>query len=121
VKLFYCRNHNTYLNRFSKKLDNSTSFILEVRKTTEAYVEEVELPDSCKKVFTVIVEEGPLSSKEIVTRVSCSTRSVRYALKRLLDNEYVERHPCLQDMRQTLYTANINHLKGEMTAFRRIQ
>lgn len=89
--------------------------------TVETIVEEAELPDSCKKVFSVIIEEGPLSSKEIVSRVSCSTRSVRYALKRLLDNEYVERHPCLEDMRQTVYSANINLFKGEMSALRRIQ
>jgi transcription initiation factor IIE alpha subunit len=87
----------------------------------ETILEEVELPESCKKVYNVIIEEGPLSSKEIVTRVSCSTRSVRYALKRLLENEYVEKCPCLQDMRQTLYYANSNKLKGELVAIRRIQ
>ncbi|MFX0050331.1 MAG: MarR family transcriptional regulator [Candidatus Hodarchaeota archaeon] len=87
----------------------------------ETILEEVELPESCKKVYNVIIEEGPLSSKEIVARVSCSTRSVRYALKRLLDNEYVEKRPCLQDMRQTLYYANANKLKGELVALRRIQ
>ncbi|NHJ01959.1 MAG: MarR family transcriptional regulator [Candidatus Heimdallarchaeota archaeon] len=88
---------------------------------TETILEEIELPESCKKVFNVIVEEGPLSSKEIVTRVSCSTRSVRYALKRLLDDDFVERRPCLKDMRQTLYSANANRLKGEMMALRRFQ
>ena len=86
----------------------------------EIVLEEVELPESCKKVYNVIIEEGPLSSKEIVARVSCSTRSVRYALKRLLDNEYVERRPCLQDMRQTLYFAKVSKLKGELMALGRI-
>ncbi|MHA1214492.1 MAG: MarR family transcriptional regulator [Candidatus Hodarchaeales archaeon] len=95
--------------------------ILEVSIIAEVYLEEIKLPDSCRAVFSVIVEEGPLSSKEIVARVSCSTRSVRYALKRLLDNDFVEKHPCLQDMRQTLYTANVDRLKGEMVALRRIQ
>ena len=88
---------------------------------TETILEDLELPESCKKVFNVIIEECPLSSKEIVTRVSCSTRSVRYALKRLLDDDFVERRPCLKDMRQTLYYANANRLKGEMMALRRLQ
>ena len=86
-------------------------------KTT---LEEVQLPNSCKKVYSVILEEGPVSSKEIVAHVSCSTRSVRYALKRLLDDEYVEKRPCLSDMRQTLYCANINKIKGEMYSFRKV-
>ncbi len=84
-------------------------------------MKEVRLPESCKKVFSVIVEEGPVSSKEIVARVSCSTRSVRYALKRLLDNEFVEKRPCLSDMRQTLYCASTHRIKDEMVALRRIQ
>ncbi|MHA2238909.1 MAG: hypothetical protein ACXAB2_11135 [Candidatus Hodarchaeales archaeon] len=84
-------------------------------------LKEVRLPESCKKVFSVIVEEGPVSSKEIVARVSCSTRSVRYALKRLLENEYVEKHPCLSDMRLTLYCASSDRIKDEMIALRRMQ
>ncbi len=78
-------------------------------------LEKVEWPESCKKVFNVIIEEGrPLSSKEIVTRVSCSTRSVRYALKRLLDDNFVEKRPCLDDMRQTLYYTSVDRLKDEL-------
>ncbi len=84
-------------------------------------LEKVEWPESCKKVFNVIIEEGrPLSSKEIVTHVSCSTRSVRYALKRLLDNNFVEKRPCLDDMRQTLYYTNVDRLKAELMINRRI-
>ena len=88
---------------------------------SETTLKEVQLPDSCKKVMAVILEEGPVSSKEIVSRVSCSTRSVRYALKRLLDHDYVEKRPSLKDMRQTLYYANLSRLKGEMIVLRRIQ
>ena len=88
---------------------------------TVTILEKVEWPESCKKVFNVIIEEGrPLSSKEIVTRVSCSTRSVRYALKRLLDNNFVEKRPCLDDMRQTLYYTNVDRLKAELVINRRI-
>ena len=82
---------------------------------------QMQLPESCKLVYTVILEEGPVSSKEIVSKVSCSTRSVRYALKRLLDNDYVEKRPCLKDMRQTLYLARLEKMKGEIVALRRIQ
>ena len=92
----------------------------EVNFLSETILEEVKLPESCKKVMAIILEEGSVSSKEIVARVSCSTRSVRYALKRLLDNEYVEKRPCLKDMRQTLYCANSDRLKGEMLVLRRI-
>ncbi len=86
---------------------------------SKTILEEDELPESCKKVYSIIIEEGPLSSKEIVTRVSCSTRSVRYALKRLLENEYVDKRPCLTDMRQTLYFAKTN--RNELLVFKGIQ
>lgn len=78
-------------------------------------------PDSCKNVFSVIVKDGPLSSKEIVSKVSCSTRSVRYALKRLLEDEYIEKRPCLRDMRQSLYSANIDKLIGELQVLRGVR
>ena len=94
---------------------------MDVYSLVEITLEEVQLPESCKKVYTIILEEGPVSSKEIVGRVSCSTRSVRYALKRLLDDDYVEKRPCLADMRQTVYFAKLERLKGEMAAFRRKQ
>jgi DNA-binding MarR family transcriptional regulator len=88
----------------------------------ETVLKELELPESCKKVYNVIIEEGrALSSKEIVLRVSCSTRAVRYALKRLLESEYLERRPCLHDMRQTLYSIKAQGLKGELTVTRRVQ
>jgi DNA-binding MarR family transcriptional regulator len=86
------------------------------------------LPRSAKEVYSIIINEGPLSSKEIVKKVSCSTRSVRYALKLLLDQEYVRKYPCLNDMRQTLYsitphlpTATIERLKGELMVMMRLQ
>jgi DNA-binding MarR family transcriptional regulator len=88
----------------------------------ETVLEELELPESCKKVFSVIIEEGgALSSKEIVLRVSCSTRAVRYALRRLLESEYLERRPCLHDMRQTLYSIKVQGLKGELTLTKRVE
>lgn len=78
------------------------------------------LPKSSKMVFEVLIEEGPLSSKEIVNKVTCSTRSVRYALKTLLENDFVERQPCLDDMRKTIYFAKLEKAKGERIAFNRI-
>ena len=84
-------------------------------------VKEAGLPDSCMNVYEVILTEGPLNSKEIVSKVSCSTRSVRYALKRLLEHEYVEKQPHLKDMRQTLYFVNINKLQAELALFRGIK
>lgn len=89
---------------------------------------ETKLPRSAKEVYSIIINEGPLSSKEIVKKVSCSTRSVRYALKLLLDQEYVKKHPCLKDMRQTLYSVTphllattVDRLKGEVVIMRRLQ
>lgn len=94
---------------------------MDVYSLAETTLKEVQLPESCKKVYTVILAEGPVSSKEIVARVSCSTRSVRYALKRLLDNDYVEKRPCLADMRQTVYFVKTDMLKGEMVTLRGLQ
>ncbi|UCE15161.1 MAG: winged helix-turn-helix domain-containing protein [Candidatus Heimdallarchaeota archaeon] len=68
-----------------------------------------------------MVNDGPLSSKEIVSKVPCSTRSVRYALKRLLEDEYIEKRPCLRDMRQSLYSANIDKLIGELQVLRGVR
>lgn len=115
--------HSTqvYLNDINAGKKQETLKTLVECSLSKTTLKEVRLPESCKKVFCVIVEDGPVSSKEIVEKVSCSTRSVRYALKRLLDNEFVEKRPCLSDMRQTLYCARPNRIEEQMIALHRIQ
>ncbi len=56
-------------------------------------------------VLEILGENGSIgaTSKEIQNRVSFASRTVRYALKILLNQDLIRRVPCLQDMRQSKY------------------
>lgn len=61
------------------------------------------LPPSVKLVYKVLETRGQLTQKDLVSETSLPSRTVRYALNRLKDeNVLVERH-YLIDARQSLY------------------
>ncbi len=78
-------------------------YIIKNKEKTKVKTRNVKLPPSIEQVITVLEKEGPLSSSEIIKKVNFSTRTVRYALKHLLDYEIVEKQPNLLDMRRTYY------------------
>ncbi|MFQ5819611.1 MAG: winged helix DNA-binding protein [Candidatus Heimdallarchaeota archaeon] len=62
---------------------------------------KAKLPPSAQKIYLLLaVEENGLTTKEIVRRVTFTSRTVRYALKKLLAMGLVQKLPYLLDMRQ---------------------
>ncbi len=61
------------------------------------------LPPSAQEIYQILIEEGPMTTKEVLSRVNYASRTVRYALKRLTALELVRKVPYLLDMRQSKY------------------
>jgi predicted transcriptional regulator len=66
-------------------------------------LEKLPIPTSAKKVFTVLHQEGPLTSGDLETRCSYSDRTIRNALKRLINLGIVRKVANFQDMRTSLF------------------
>ncbi|MFQ5819642.1 MAG: ArsR family transcriptional regulator [Candidatus Heimdallarchaeota archaeon] len=70
------------------------------------------LPPSARKIYLILAaEEKGLTTKEVLNRVTYASRTVRYALKRLLAMKLVRKLPYLMDMRQSKYMINDIHLE----------
>jgi DNA-binding transcriptional ArsR family regulator len=62
------------------------------------------LPSSAKQVYSVLVSDGPLTQKDLISKTDLPPRTVRYALSRLKGEDILEERFCFQDARQSLYT-----------------
>jgi predicted transcriptional regulator len=62
------------------------------------------LPPSARRVYEILEksDEG-LTTKDILSRVDYASRTVRYALKKLVATGLVRKLPYLLDMRQSRY------------------
>ena len=65
--------------------------------------EKKRIPPSAKVVYDLLEKNGPLTAKDILRQCSLAPRTVRYALKKLLDAKMIKRLPNLSDMRQNVY------------------
>ena len=63
-----------------------------------------DLPPSAKLVFVVLEHEGTLTQKRLVEETRLSARTVRYALKRLMEINAIEKQMSFKDARQRQYT-----------------
>ncbi|MFX0201233.1 MAG: winged helix-turn-helix domain-containing protein [Candidatus Hodarchaeota archaeon] len=64
------------------------------------------LPPSAQEIYQILIDEGPMTTKEVLNRVNYASRTVRYALKKLISLELVRKVPYLLDMRQSKYLVN---------------
>ena len=62
-----------------------------------------DLPPSAKLVFKVLEYSGFLTQKEIAKESYLPPRTVRYALNRLKDEEFLQERFYFKDARQSLY------------------
>ncbi len=67
------------------------------------YEEAGSIPPSALEILSILRREGPLTPKDLFEKTSFAPRTVRYALKVLLDNKLVKKVPNLQDLRQNVY------------------
>ncbi|MFW9802244.1 MAG: MarR family transcriptional regulator [Candidatus Thorarchaeota archaeon] len=66
----------------------------------------LELPRSAIIVLDKLTHDGPLTPKDISTRVDLAPRTVSFALRKLMGQKLCRKIPNLQDMRQPLYLAD---------------
>lgn len=95
-------------------LETVTEYVVEKVKETK-FEENIEvkvyhLPQSALVVVKILKKEGALTPKEIFKKTNFAPRTVRYALKTLLENGVVDKVPNLLDLRQNKYkvVADIN-------------
>ncbi|WP_217423099.1 winged helix-turn-helix domain-containing protein [Methanocella conradii] len=65
------------------------------------------MPPSAKLVYKVLESSGLLTQKEIIKKTYLPPRTVRYALKRLLDEKILQERFYFKDARQSLYGLNV--------------
>lgn len=70
------------------------------------------LPPSSKIVLEILGTEGAMTHKDIVSKSHCSPRTVRYALKKLKENQLLIEKMNLRDMRQIIYQYRKTPLLG---------
>ena len=66
-------------------------------------MDDVNLPPSSRKILLLLEGGGALTHKELVRLSSLAPRTVRYALKRLKDNDMIVEKFNFRDARQILY------------------
>ncbi|UCE14210.1 MAG: hypothetical protein JSV04_03285, partial [Candidatus Heimdallarchaeota archaeon] len=64
------------------------------------------LPKSAREIYHLLFTNGALKPREIERYTSLSNRTIRYALKILVDDMLVRRVPDLHDLRTHFYTIN---------------
>ncbi len=71
----------------------------------------LELPKSAVVVFGRLAKEGPMSPKEICSKLELPSRTVSFALRKLLRRKLCRKTPNLHDMRQPLYHADLERAR----------
>jgi predicted transcriptional regulator len=61
------------------------------------------LPQSSKIILEILGTNGAMTHKDIVRRSHFSSRTIRYALKKLKENKLLIEKMNMQDMRQIIY------------------
>ncbi len=64
---------------------------------------ELSIPRSAKKIFEILNNEGPLTSGDLEKKCSYSDRTIRNALKRLINIGLVRKVANFSDMRTSLF------------------
>ena len=66
-------------------------------------MDDVNLPPSSQKILILLEDGGALTHKELVRLSNLAPRTVRYALKKLKDNDMIVEKFNFRDARQILY------------------
>ena len=65
-----------------------------------------ELPRSAIIVLDRLTNDGPMTPKDISSKVDLAPRTVSFALRKLVGQDLCKKIPNLRDMRQPLYLAD---------------
>ncbi len=90
---------------FIRILSKSAQPLQEKIKKKMAFAQELQnLPPSAKLVLKILEYEGALSQKELIKKTMLPPRTVRHALKLLINKGFVRERPALlRDARQKIY------------------
>ena len=82
-------------------LENKNQSLIENNGTFSGF--KAQLPKSAREVLTILRTNGALKPGEIRNYTSLSNRTIRYALKILVDDAIISRVPDLNDLRTHYY------------------
>ncbi|MHA1378856.1 MAG: winged helix-turn-helix domain-containing protein [Candidatus Helarchaeota archaeon] len=69
----------------------------------EIETQVIKLSPSIKEIYSILKEKGPQTPKEISAKTSYAPRTLRYALKKLLELNLIKKTPNFEDLRQNYY------------------
>jgi transcription initiation factor IIE alpha subunit len=70
----------------------------------------IPLPPSSENVLRILGKGGAMTHKDIVNKLHCSPRTVRYALRKLKERKLIIEKMNMRDMRQILYQFRMTSL-----------
>jgi hypothetical protein len=80
--------------------------VIDSEQPEQADLRVTHLPKSAQEVFSLLLANGALKPREIGNYTDLSNRTIRYALKILVDDNKVRRVPDLHDLRSHFYAVN---------------
>ena len=66
-------------------------------------LEILKLSPSIQEIYYILKQNGPQTPKEISAQTSYAPRTLRYALKKLLELHLIKKSPNFEDLRQNFY------------------
>ena len=100
-KIVTCTKHPEPANVIRMKKDSTT--VSALTKKVKLADELLNMPPSSKLLLKTLQYEGSLTQKELAAKTLLPDRTVRLALRHLLDKGYVKRRVSLRDTRQRIY------------------
>ena len=100
-KMVTCTKFPQPANIIRMKKDSTT--VSALTKKVKFADELLNMPPSSKLLLKTLEYEGSLTQKELAAKTLLPDRTVRLALRHLLDKGYVKRRVSLRDTRQRIY------------------
>ena len=100
-KILTCTKYPEPANVIRMKKDSTT--VSALTKKVKLADELLNMPPSSKLLLKTLQYEGSLTQKELAAKTLLPDRTVRLALRHLLDKGYVKRRVSLRDTRQRIY------------------
>ncbi len=75
----------------------------ENKREIPTIIASIPLPQSAKRIFKILCQEGPLTSGDLEKRCTYSDRTIRNALKKLIGIGLVIKVANFSDMRTSLF------------------
>lgn len=75
----------------------------DIKREIPTLISSISLPQSAKRVFEILCQEGPLTSGDLERRCTYSDRTIRNALRKLIGIGLVIKVANFSDMRTSLF------------------